>query len=148
MNNCSSHATADVIGIITKAWVRIRTITSHATQILDVLSLTHFDFLKLQPRDELMFERIGAPAKVMMKEHHDSVFRRMRDVAQTHNDLEREYNDNYHHLTIRESRVRHCLKHFLSKCNLQLLEIAKDEPEQLHRIALRFVLAMNCFAVT
>jgi hypothetical protein len=50
MDNCSSHITRDVIGLLTEVRVRINTFTPHTAQIFPVLDETLFRDPQRHPR--------------------------------------------------------------------------------------------------
>jgi hypothetical protein len=71
MDNCSAHVTDDVIRSLIEARVHVITFTPRITQILQILDLTLFGFLKRRPRYERPFEKEHAMVKLIMKVYHD-----------------------------------------------------------------------------
>jgi hypothetical protein len=71
MDNCPSHVTREVIGILTEARVRVITFAPHTTQIFQILDLTLFGVLKHQPRYYLPFDDDAATVKFIMKVYRD-----------------------------------------------------------------------------
>jgi hypothetical protein len=71
MDNCPSHVTREVIGILTEARVRVITFAPHTTQIFQILDLTLFGVLKHQPRYDLPFDDEAAAVKFIMKVYRD-----------------------------------------------------------------------------
>jgi hypothetical protein len=71
MDNCPSHVTREVIGILTEARVRVITFASHTTQIFQILDLTLFGVLNHQRRYDLPFDDDAATVKFIMKVYRD-----------------------------------------------------------------------------
>jgi hypothetical protein len=71
MDNCSAHASDDVIRILTEASVRVITLAPHATQIFQVPDLPLFGVLKWRPRYELPFDDDNATVRFIMKVYHE-----------------------------------------------------------------------------
>jgi hypothetical protein len=71
MDNCSSHVTSDLIGLLTQARLRVIISAPYPTQVFEVLDLTFFGVLKRHPRDKLPFEDDKATRKFILKVYHD-----------------------------------------------------------------------------
>jgi hypothetical protein len=71
LDNCPSHVTRGVIGILTDARVRVITFAPHTTQIFQILDMTLFGVLKHQPRYDLPFDDDTATVKFIMKVYRD-----------------------------------------------------------------------------
>jgi hypothetical protein len=67
MDNCSAHVSNDVIHILTEAKVRVITFAPRTTKVFQLLDLTLFGVLKLDPRYGLPFDDAKATVKCMMK---------------------------------------------------------------------------------
>jgi hypothetical protein len=71
MDNCSAHASDDVIGIVTEASVHVITFAPRTTQVFQILDLTVFLVLTRRPRYELPVDDDDAILKSIMKVYHD-----------------------------------------------------------------------------
>jgi hypothetical protein len=71
MNNCPSHVTDDIIGLLTEARVRVITFAPHTTQIFQILDVTLFGALKRRLTYKLPFEDEKDRVKFIMKVYHD-----------------------------------------------------------------------------
>jgi hypothetical protein len=71
MDNCPSHLTDDMIGLLTEARVRVITFAPHTTQIFQVLDVTLFDVLKRRLGYKLPFEDEKEVVRFIVKVHHD-----------------------------------------------------------------------------
>ena len=71
MDNCPSHVTDEIIGLLTEARVRVITFAPHTTQIFQILDLTLFGVLKRRTNYQLPFEDERATVKFIMKVYHD-----------------------------------------------------------------------------
>jgi hypothetical protein len=71
MDNCPSHATDNIIGLLTEARVRIITFAPRTTQIFQVLDVTFFGVLKRCLGYRLPFENEKETFKYIMKVYHD-----------------------------------------------------------------------------
>jgi hypothetical protein len=73
MDNCPSHVTHDIIGLLTEARIRVITFATHTdtTQIFQVLDVTLFGVLKRRPIYQLPFEEEKETVKFRMKVYHD-----------------------------------------------------------------------------
>jgi hypothetical protein len=70
MDNCPSHVTDDIIGLLTEARVRAITFAPQATQIFQVFDMALVGVLKGHPRSELAFEDEKMTVKFRMKVSH------------------------------------------------------------------------------
>jgi hypothetical protein len=71
MDDCPSHISDDLIGLLTEVRVRIITFGPHTTQIFQILDVTLFGVLKRRPRSQLPFESEKKTVKFIMKVSHD-----------------------------------------------------------------------------
>jgi hypothetical protein len=71
MDNCPSHVTREVIGILTETRGRVITFAPNTTQIFQILDLTLFGVLKHQPRYDLPFDDDAATVTFIMKVYRD-----------------------------------------------------------------------------
>jgi hypothetical protein len=71
MDNCPSHVTDDIIGLLTEARVRFITFAPHTTQIFQVLDVTLFGVLKRRLGYKLPFEDEKETVRFRMKVYHD-----------------------------------------------------------------------------
>jgi hypothetical protein len=71
MDNCPSHVTREVIGILTEGRVRVITFAPHTTLIFQILDLTLFGVLKHEPRYDLPLDDDIATLKCIMKVYRD-----------------------------------------------------------------------------
>jgi hypothetical protein len=71
MDNCSSHVTPDVIGLLTEARIRVITFAPHTMQVFQILDVTLFGALKGHPTYELPFEDDKATVNFIMEVYHD-----------------------------------------------------------------------------
>jgi hypothetical protein len=71
MDNCPSHVSDNIIGLLTEAQVRVITLASHTTQLFQVLDVTFFGVLKRRLGYELPFEDEKETVTFIMKEYHD-----------------------------------------------------------------------------
>jgi hypothetical protein len=71
MDNCPSHVTDDIIGLLTEAGVRVITFAPYTTQNFQVLDVTLFDVLKRRLGYKLPFEDEKETVRFRMKVCHD-----------------------------------------------------------------------------
>jgi hypothetical protein len=71
MDNCPSHVTDEIIGLLTEARVRVITFALHTTQIFQILDVTLFGVLKQRLGYKLPFEDEKETVKFIMKVYHD-----------------------------------------------------------------------------
>jgi hypothetical protein len=67
----SSHVTEDIIGLLTKAQIRVITFALHATRIFQILDVTVFGVLKRRVGDKLPFEDEKEIVEFIMKGYRD-----------------------------------------------------------------------------
>jgi hypothetical protein len=71
MDNCASHVTDDIIGVLTEARVRVITFAAYTPQIFQVLDVTLFGVLKRHLGSKSPFEDEKATVKFIMRVYHD-----------------------------------------------------------------------------
>jgi hypothetical protein len=71
MDNCPSHVTDDIIGLLTEARVRVIIFAPYTTQIFQVLDVILFGVLKRRLGYKLPFEDEKGTVKFIMKVYHD-----------------------------------------------------------------------------
>jgi hypothetical protein len=71
MDNCPSHLTQEVLGLLTAGRVRIVTFTPHTTHLFQVLDLTLFGLFKRRGQFHLPLETDHRTAKFIQKVYHD-----------------------------------------------------------------------------
>jgi hypothetical protein len=71
MDNCLSHVTDNIIGVLTEARVRVITFAPYTTQIFQVLDVTLFGVLKQRLGYKLPFEEEKETVRSIMKVYYD-----------------------------------------------------------------------------
>jgi hypothetical protein len=71
MDNCPSHVTDDIIGLLTETRVRTMTPASHTTQIFQILDVTLFRVFERRLGYKLPFEDEKETAKFIIKVYRD-----------------------------------------------------------------------------
>jgi hypothetical protein len=71
MDNCPSHVSDNIIGLLTEARVRVITFAPHTTQIFQVLDVTLFGVLIRGLGYKLPFEDEKETVRFIMKVYHD-----------------------------------------------------------------------------
>jgi hypothetical protein len=71
MDNCPSHVTDYIIGLLTEARVRVITFAPHTAQIFQVLDVTLFGVLRRRPGSKLPLEDEKESVKFIMKVYHN-----------------------------------------------------------------------------
>jgi hypothetical protein len=67
MDNCPSHVTDEIVGLLTEARVRVITFAPHTTRNVQVLDVTLFGVLKRRLRSKLPFEGEQETVKFILK---------------------------------------------------------------------------------
>jgi hypothetical protein len=71
MDNCPSHVTREMIGILTETRVRVIAFAPHATQMFRLLDLTLFGVLEHHAKYDLPFDDDAATVKFIIKVYRD-----------------------------------------------------------------------------
>jgi hypothetical protein len=71
MDNCPSHVTDQIIGLLTEARVRVITFAPHRRQIFQILDVTLFGAVKRRLGYKLPFENEKKTVKFIMKVSRD-----------------------------------------------------------------------------